>query len=71
MKLYATIDNERNARPAGKGANDFIRISLTAKNKKAGQIEMRLMHDEKYAQVVFYDPNKNGEPSIICIIGMV
>lgn len=65
MKLYATLDNEGKNTPAKKGSNVLIRITLTAKNKKAGLIEMRLMNDEKYAQIVYFDPNKDDAPIII------
>jgi hypothetical protein len=31
MKLYATIISERNARPATKGANDYLSVTFTNK----------------------------------------
>lgn len=41
MKIYATVDNERtDTRPVKKGANEFLRISVSNGNKKYFQLEV-------------------------------
>lgn len=54
MKLYATVDNEKpDTRPAKKGANEFLRITLSHGNRKHCQIEF----EEGDGQLTIYGVN--------------
>jgi hypothetical protein len=47
MKLYATVTSERNSRPAKKGGDEYINISLAVGNKGIGILELYLYKDKE------------------------
>ena len=61
MKLYATIESERGGRPAKKGGDVQLDITLALGNKVIGSIELR-RHSDGFTYVRYY---KNGTCTLI------
>lgn len=56
MKIYANIKSE-NGRKKSMGANDFIRIELSHKNKTLGTLGLYAIAEDKGYRLVWHDEN--------------